>query len=1069
MNRKLHISILVAVGLAFLATTAHAQTSTTGAIRGTVEDQAGQPVVGATVIVTSPALQGQQADLTEGDGTYYVSNLAPGTYMITVFYANKEFQRTNVPVRVGKTAVANVAVNADFEGERIVVEDRAPIIDQGSTKTGLTIDNDFTQNVPTGRTFGAVLETAAGSQGDLYGTSFGGSTSAENIYIVEGLNTTDPAYGVQSTNLPNEFISETEVITGGYNAEYGRATGGVINVVTKSGSNEFHGSVFSYYTPGFLRASAQETPSAASSIDAIGELDYQWDLGAELGGPIVKDKLWFHVGVNPSFSNSSLHRVINTRVDADGDGVPDVDPETGFLITEEVDRFTFSRPSRTVYFTGKLTGAVAPEHQGQLSFFGNPSSREAFPYTVTGVERAGRFEIDSGAMDIAGKWTSKFNDNKTQVDAVIGWHRNVHNETPALDGGGDPQVRFGPTAPLTDYSDYETAFGGVPAACDDADPNDPYPMITNCPVTNYNVGGIGFRETQTTDRLSAKVSATQRVKAAGHHAFKAGVDIEHQTYDHLSDFSGGTRYLLLQSGVWRVDRFFTVRDDGMQPCGSDIDQDGTPDANCTFQPDGLLSNTTTQNIGAFVQDSWSIMPNLTFNAGIRWEQQTLFVGEEVQGQISPTTGEPIPEVAFKISDMFAPRVGLIYDWTKEGRSKVFGHYGRFYESIPMDINARAYGGEVFNVNVLLPSDGMNTCDPQGTGCDPDGPLALANLFFGGGEELVTPGLGGQYLDEGILGAEYELLPDFKVGASVVHRSLGRVIEDVSTDGANTYIIANPGEVDEGAVADLRAEADAIEASDPARAEFLRFQADMYEGVGIFDEPNRVYNALQLTAEKRFARDLMVRGSYTLSRLRGNFPGLFSPETGQLDPNLTSMYDLPELMANRYGPLAADRTHLLKIDGYYILAREGLGQFVFGSSIRAQSGIPHNTLGSHSLYGGGESYILPRGTADASPFMTQLDLKVAYGRKLGKQYLLEAFFDVFNVLNTQTEVDADEIYTFENVNPIVGGTEEDLRHLKALNPATDLPTNRVAEVNPNFGNVVSRQAPLTMRFGVRLTF
>ena len=99
-----------------------------------------------------------------------------------------------------------------------------------------------------------MLGAAAGSQDDLYGVSFGGSTSAENIYIIEGINTTDPAYGLQSTNLPNEFIQETELITGGYNAEYGRSTGGVVNVLTKSGGNEFHGTVFTYFTPGALEA-----------------------------------------------------------------------------------------------------------------------------------------------------------------------------------------------------------------------------------------------------------------------------------------------------------------------------------------------------------------------------------------------------------------------------------------------------------------------------------------------------------------------------------------------------------------------------------------------------------------------------------------------------------------------------------------------------------------------------------------------------------------------------------------------------------------------------------------------
>jgi outer membrane receptor protein involved in Fe transport len=1067
MKRNILLSVSVAFALALGVQTAFAQTSTTGAVRGIVKDAAtGEPVVGATVVATSPALQGQQAEITDGSGSYNLSNLPPGTYEVTVYFSEARFSRSNVLIRLGKTVQVNIAIDSKATGGEIIkIEGTAPIIDQGSTKTGITINQDYTDNVPTGRTFGAVLGAAAGSQGDLYGVSFGGSTSVENVYIIEGINTTDPAYGLLSSNLPNEFVRETEVITGGYSAEYGRSTGGVVNVLTKTGSNEFRGSVFTYFTPGQLVAGQKASPRAGSSIDRSDELAYAFDVGAEVGGPIVKDKLWFHAGINPSFRSIDVHRIIKTQVDRDSDGVPDAD-DNGFTQLEELERTTLSRGGTTTYFTGKLTGAVDPNNQGSLSFFGNPEKRTQYgrggTSSVTGVEKAGKLDLDEGALDVSAKWTSKFNNNKTQVDAVLGWHRNVFKENAALDGGNDPQIRFDRTEQLSSFGMYEN----VPAACDDMAANDPYPMIDNCPVTFYNIGGVGFRETQETTRISAALSATQRVKLAGHHTFKVGADVEQQAYDHLSDFTGGARFLLRSNDSWRVDRFFTVGTGGVEaPCGSDLNNDGMEDATCTFQPDGLLANTSTQNIGAYAQDSWSILPNLTFNAGLRWEQQTLYVADGVRGKTSPTTGLPIPDVAFKINDMFAPRLGLVYDPTKEGKAKVFGHWGRFYESIPMDINARAYGGEVFNVNILT-ADQCDAADPVNT-CDLDNPAVA--LYFGGGEELVTPGLGGQFLDEVVIGGEYEVLADLKVGANLVRRGLGRVIEDVSTDGANTYIIANPGEIDMGKVQDLRDEADAIRGTDPDRADFLDFQADNYEGVASFDKPNREYNALQLTAERRFTKDVMVKASYTFSQNKGNFPGLFSPETGQLDPNLTSMYDLPELMANRYGELAADRPHLLKIDGYWQKVMKDIGRFTVGTSFRAGSGSPYNTLGSHPLYGTGESYLLPRGTGGRSPFTTRIDTHLGYGRVLAGGRIVEAFVDVFNMFNQQPEVQVDENYTFDDVNPIVGGDESDLAHLKGIDPSTGYPTAGVAEQNPNYGNTLSRQAPLSFRFGLRFTF
>src|SRR5262249_10238984 len=203
------------------------------------------------------ALQGEQVVITDETGQYFITSLPPGTYTLTVYYNNNTFARGNVLIQVGKEAVVNVTVDSAAagpegkpKGEVIEISGSAPIIDQGSTKTGITLTDDYTRNIPTGRTFGAVLGSAAGAQTDQYGISFAGATSAENTYIVEGINTTDTGFGGLSSNLPNEFISETEVITGGYSAEFGRATGGIVNVVTKQGSDEFHGSLDGYLQPG---------------------------------------------------------------------------------------------------------------------------------------------------------------------------------------------------------------------------------------------------------------------------------------------------------------------------------------------------------------------------------------------------------------------------------------------------------------------------------------------------------------------------------------------------------------------------------------------------------------------------------------------------------------------------------------------------------------------------------------------------------------------------------------------------------------------------------------------------
>jgi hypothetical protein len=319
------------------------------------------------------------------------------------------------------------------------------------------------------------------------------------------------------------------------------------------------------------------------------------------------------------------------------------------------------------------------------------------------------------------------------------------------------------------------------------------------------------------------------------------------------------------------------------------------------------------------------------------------------------------------------------------------------------------------------------------------------------------------MDELVLGVEYELLEDLRVGVSYQHRRLGRVIEDLSPDGGHTYFLANPGELDEGAEAALLAQIEGMDAGDPLRDQ-LANRLELFRGVRGFDKPVRDYHAIQLTTAKRFSRAFMLQGSYTYSRLRGNFPGLFSPDTGQLDPNISSQYDLSELLSNRSGPLPHDRPHSFKLDGYYNFDLRQAGRVTAGARLRAQSGIPRNVLARHGGYGQLESFLLPRGAEGRTAMTGNADLHVAYGRRLGKVEL-EIYAELFNLLNTQQETAVDNEYTTDVVDPIVGGTQEDLPYAKNQNGAMGETVTRKL----NHGNTTARTLPLSARFGLTLTF
>jgi TonB dependent receptor/Carboxypeptidase regulatory-like domain len=1087
---------------------AYAQASSVGQLRGVVKDKGtNEAAVGATVVATSPALQGEQVVITDETGQYFVTSLPAGMYTLTVYYNDTTYARSNVLVQVGKEAVINITVNTAEnsgkpKGEVITIAGTAPIVDQGSTKTGLTLTSDYTNNVPTGRTFGATMGAAAGSQGDQYGISFAGSTSVENTYVIEGINTTDTAYGQLSSNLPNEFISETEVITGGYNAEYGRATGGIVNVVTKQGSNEFHGSIFGNLNSATFTAPAKVIQAEGGSIDNQVNPGNIWDAGFELGGPIIKDKLWFHVGFDPSVSNVNDVRIVQTQVDKNNDGVPDVDPATGLTKHEEVSRANIDGSTKTYYFTGKLNGAIDQNNQFQISVFGNPDTAHSPITPTTNQGRVPGLTDDSidttgGAEDVSAKWTSKLNNGKTQFDAVVGYHHATTGATAANALGNQSLVFYNYTRSLNDFADIEGSQ--ISGKCSDG-PGDPYPMIQNCPVRVYQDSGLGLLQQNTNNRATAALSVTQRVKAAGYHVFKAGVDYEGSTYDQLGEFSGGIGSFRRSPdtatggpGTWRINSFYTI-ERNLTP-----DEVANPDAVTLGQNETICSNghalckssgtlnadTSDTSIGAYLQDSWQIVPNFTINAGVRYENQNAGTAKQLQGTVAPT-GETVGTTGFDVNN-WAPRIGFVWDPTQEGKSKIFAHWGRFYENVPMDLNIRSFGGEIDNIG----NYGGKHVLPGATGYDPNCNVDHGTVqgdigktvsqcsdfaqvaILGGGTEFVTPGLSGQYSDELIIGTEYEVLPDVKVGLNYVHRTLPVVMEDILT-GTGDYYITNPSENFDQQAADLSKQA-AVEqmSTDPATKAKGDLDAGRAAGMArikLFDQPARNYDAVQLQITQRPTKNSLILASYTYSKEQGNFPGLFSTETGQLDPNITSEFDLPALMANRYGAMGLDRPHNVKVDGFYRFDLKQAGLVTIGASLRAQSGIPHNVLGADPSYGPGESYLLPRGVADRSPTTGQADVHLAYGRRIGKGNTLEIFGDVFNLTDAQQEATQDEIYTDDAAHPIVGGDMNDLKHVKTIDATSSLETAHTPALNPDFGHTTAYlQSPRSFRFGMRLTF
>ena len=207
-------------------------------------------------------------DHTHADAVVTVTNTANGEQRIRDIYGDTVVvipytmpgfatEQKQFPVSLMQTAQINVVMReATFEGE-IVVTSESPLVNTSTTTLGADVSMDFFLDLPTERNYASVARLVPGAQDDLSGTTFYGSTGAENAYYIDGANTTGVEYGTQGTQLNFEFIDEVQVKTGSYNAEYGRATGSVISVITKSGGNEFHGDLFAYFDSPSTQAATQ--------------------------------------------------------------------------------------------------------------------------------------------------------------------------------------------------------------------------------------------------------------------------------------------------------------------------------------------------------------------------------------------------------------------------------------------------------------------------------------------------------------------------------------------------------------------------------------------------------------------------------------------------------------------------------------------------------------------------------------------------------------------------------------------------------------------------------------------
>ena len=864
---------LAAVGMA--TPVLLAQTITTGSVEGVVKDATGATVAGATVRIVSSQIT--RTVVTGVDGRYRMPLLNAGAWEIKV--TKPGFSPQSQKVLVSINAATSVNFRLAQEASAIVeVSASAASIDTTSTTTGTNYSLDAVAPIPKGRdiTDIAFLTPGVSSSGFGKGNGLGldisinGASGAENSYSIDGLSTNDMRYGGAGVNLVTDFVEQVDVQTGGYKPEYS-ALGGVFNVVTKSGSNEFMGSTWFTDTPSSLRPGPKR--NAYTAEDAANS---RYDAGFWVGGPILKDRLFYSVGV-----------------DYDREEQPGQLNNSNLPIPKQT--------TTTNQIFAKLNGYINTDNQLTFSYFGTPAKTSLGHSNTVNIMGDGRGTADYGADT-----THKTSNWSVIWDGILTPSMNISVKVGKFKLDNEVSPLASGSALVHDmlYDSYN------------ANPTDP---STWEPGLIWSTGGYGLlsNEHNETDQKSVDFNWV-----LGNHGLKMGISQIDSKYSLEEHYTGGARYTVtLKAGV-------------------------------PFLRERVITNDATvkaQYRAFYVQDVWQATPALNIFFGARLEDQ----------EQKAANGATF--LKFDMADYIQPRVGFTWDVLGEGKSKLSGSYGRYYEKIPQRMAIREFGGEVYyehrygggRAGSVFNYD-PNSANHLGTFSGTYQTVDYAGSF---NNPPIADGVKLPQRDEFQLGYEQQVTSSIKLGIQGHYRKLTNPIEDsVFTDasGLTTY--------DPNGMA-------AIWNPKPGP---VSFQAS--DGSGkvtvdktLFPEAYNTYKAVDLTFEWKSERS-QIHATYTWSRLEGNYEGLITSSNGQSDGNITASYDYFPYVGSGLMPL--DREHVFKLFGAHTFTIAG-NPLHTGFNFLWQSGTPISLWDDGSTSNGyapgfDSSWALGDGTVASQP-------------------------------------------------------------------------------------------------------
>jgi hypothetical protein len=974
-----------------------------GSIEGFVTDRDGTALPGVTVEAMRTG-QSALVAVTDVKGEFRFPRLSSGVYKLTAKLDG--FVTAEVPsinLELGRTLRVNFTLQEGTFEDTITVAADTVAIDVSQSSTAMSISREQIDLLPRGRDFSSMVTLAAGAADESFagGISIDGASGSENRFIIDGVDTTHPQDGLQGEAMITDFIEEVQVKTAGYAAEYGGSLGGVINAITKTGGNEFSGSVGFYYTDSAWSGKVRPTEylSDPTYFRTFSKDDQtRFEPGFQLGGPIVKDKLWFFFAYQPAMTST--------------DRTPDGSTTT------------FGQDTTVDYASGNIKGNIG----------------SSFLYKIAGNYATAERKGELPALD-----------GTTPADADLVITTKFPSYSYSLYGDYIASDTFLMSGRVGYYLD-DVSTSGV-----DATRRLLFRNGDICAVTGICAGDPNYHPTgwssvpnasfQSTDedkweRSSAGLDASFFFDAAGTHQVKFGAQ-----YEKIKNAVGSGEAGNLYTFRWGLsDRF-----------GAGVKGTYGSLGVRRFRTQGGAEST---NYSIFVQDSWAVSKNVTINYGVRAEQERV---PNYGAVADPSL--PANAMEFDFNDKLAPRLGFAWDVMGDQSLKIYGSYGNYYDITKLEMPRGSFGGDhwiewLYPVNTtdylgMISGCSTSTNDPNVNVCPGLGPaeaiLDLRHPTDPG--DAVDPNLKPMQQREYQIGADYQLNSASVVGFRYVNKSLLDTIEDVGTiecEGTicnEVYYTANPGK--------------GLVGGDPDGSGPIQPQA----------EAIRDYEAVELTYNRRFQDNWLLRASYTYSKLSGNYSGLASSdEFGRTDPNVARYFDGLVYGYDRNGDLVdgvlnTDRPHAVEIQGVY--------RFNFGTNVGANTSWRSGTPTTSDVGYAGVNFF-PNGRNDLgrTPSLTQTDLFISHPFKIGG-FGLEVSLNVLNLFDEDTVTRRRNTPYYDDLCDHATGCGFDefsaYYYFTDVIPYTLDTIMADAERWETFNQPIAWQAPRAVRLGVKFTF